>query len=240
MSSDSNNWLKPAPVSAGKEVNSERTRLRIMPCKLRNKSVSRILYSDQGFQISKLKSQNPRTSIFTARSEIPDRNGDHSSSPTVADWIKRPTRKLRAGSPDNASLFGLAPRGVCLAAHVATRAGALLLVSNLKFQFETSPYGPHRFTHHLRFRFEISKSDSRRLVYSLLHLSSPVPSCLKFQNSNLRLEMIGRPAVSGLAALWCSDFPLPRISIPISNRKLRFQREAAITRLAPNCKAAGL
>jgi hypothetical protein len=34
----------------------------------------------------------------------------------------------------NAFLFGLAPRGVCLAAHVATRAGALLLVSNLKFQ----------------------------------------------------------------------------------------------------------
>ena len=34
----------------------------------------------------------------------------------------------------DASLFGLAPRGVCLAAHVTTRAGALL---------------PHHFTHHL-------------------------------------------------------------------------------------------
>jgi len=33
---------------------------------------------------------------------------------------------LRAGSPFDASLFGLAPRGVCLAAHVAIRAGALL------------------------------------------------------------------------------------------------------------------
>src|SRR6185312_12205950 len=33
----------------------------------------------------------------------------------------------------DASLFGLAPRGVCLAAHVTTRAGALL---------------PHHFTHH--------------------------------------------------------------------------------------------
>jgi hypothetical protein len=39
-----------------------------------------------------------------------------------------------AGSPIVASLFGLAPRGVCLAAHVTTRAGALLLVSNLKSQ----------------------------------------------------------------------------------------------------------
>jgi len=30
------------------------------------------------------------------------------------------------GQPVDASLFGLAPRGVCLAAHVTTRAGALL------------------------------------------------------------------------------------------------------------------
>jgi len=70
-----------------------------------------------------------------------NRSGDHSSSPTVADWIKRPTRRLRAGSSlksqisnlrSHAFLFGLAPRGVYLAAHVATRAGALLLVSNLR------------------------------------------------------------------------------------------------------------
>jgi len=33
---------------------------------------------------------------------------------------------LRAGSPFDASLFGLALRGVCLAAHVTMRAGALL------------------------------------------------------------------------------------------------------------------
>ena len=65
---------------------------------------------------------------------ISHRDDDHSSSPTVADWIKRPTRRLRAGSPVNASLFGLAPRGVCLAAHVTTRAGALLLKSDLKFE----------------------------------------------------------------------------------------------------------
>ena len=51
----------------------------------------------------------------------------------------------RAGSPVDASLFGLAPRGVCLATHVTTRAGALLLISNLRLAFR-----PHRFTHHLR------------------------------------------------------------------------------------------
>jgi len=55
--------------------------------------------------------------------------------------------RLRAGSPFDASLFGLALRGVCLAAHVTTRAGALL---------------PHRFTHH-----------PLGLVCFLLHLSSP-------------------------------------------------------------------
>jgi len=65
---------------------------------------------------------------------ISHRDGDHSSSPTVASRIKQPTRRLRAGSSNNASLFGLAPRGVCLAAHVATRAGALLLKSDLRFE----------------------------------------------------------------------------------------------------------
>jgi len=65
---------------------------------------------------------------------ISHRDGDHSSSPTVASWIKQPTRRLRAGSSNIASLFGLAPRGVCLAAHVTTRAGALLLKSSLRFE----------------------------------------------------------------------------------------------------------
>jgi len=60
------------------------------------------------------------------RSQTWNRSSDHSSSPTVTGRIKRPTRRLWAGSPVDASLFGLAPRGVCLAAHVATRAGALL------------------------------------------------------------------------------------------------------------------
>jgi hypothetical protein len=46
----------------------------------------------------------------------------------------RRSQRLRAGSPVDASLFGLALRGVCLAAHVAIRAGALL---------------PHHFTHYL-------------------------------------------------------------------------------------------
>src|ERR1051325_8293546 len=53
------------------------------------------------------------------------------------------------GPPINISLFDLAPRGVCLAAPVARRAGELL---------------PHRFTHH---------PDWSRLVCSLLHLSFP-------------------------------------------------------------------
>src|SRR3982751_3524707 len=60
------------------------------------------------------------------------RNGDHSSRPIVADWLERPTRR---SYPDcsgfgraalDPSLFGLALRGVCLATHVTTRAGALL------------------------------------------------------------------------------------------------------------------
>lgn len=37
-----------------------------------------------------------------------------------------PCGKLRAGNPVDASLFGLALRGVCLAVRVTTHAGALL------------------------------------------------------------------------------------------------------------------
>ena len=50
------------------------------------------------------------------------RDDDHSSSPIIADGIKRPTRRLRTSSPDNASLFGLAPCGVLPATRVATSA----------------------------------------------------------------------------------------------------------------------
>jgi len=64
---------------------------------------------------------------------ISHRDGDHSSSPTVArlDQAIYPevvSRRIgiRAGSPFDASLFDLALRGVCLAACVTTHAGALL------------------------------------------------------------------------------------------------------------------
>jgi len=50
------------------------------------------------------------------------RDDDHSSSPAIAGGIKRPTRKLRTGRSDSASLFGLAPCGVLPATRVATSA----------------------------------------------------------------------------------------------------------------------
>src|SRR5437588_12678114 len=103
---------------------------------------------------------------------ISHRDDDHSSSPTVADWIKRPTRKLRAGSSVNASLFGLASRGVYLAAHVTTRAGALLLISNLNPNLKLALAGRTVSPITCGLRLEISKSDRRRLVCFLLHLSS--------------------------------------------------------------------
>jgi len=65
-------------------------------------------------------------------------------------------KSASGGQPFDASLFGLAPRGVCLAAHVTTRAGALL---------------PHHFTHH-----------PFGLVYFLLHLSSPNSPNLTIQD----------------------------------------------------------
>jgi hypothetical protein len=47
---------------------------------------------------------------------------DHSSSSAIAGGIKRPTRRLRTGRPDNVSLFGLAPCGVLPATRVTTGA----------------------------------------------------------------------------------------------------------------------
>jgi len=137
----------------------------------------------------------------------------------------------------SASLFDLAPRGVCLAAHVATRAGALLLISNLISNLKLALAG-RTVSPITGFESEISNPKSQNkpwLVCFLLHLSSPEHPNAAFQFGIWNL--LRRPAVSGLAALWCSDFPL---LLCISNFNLRFEilREAAITRLAPFCKAA--
>src|SRR5207248_9501343 len=57
---------------------------------------------------------------------------DHSSATRVAAVVKQPTRKLIAETGGSmTSLFGLAPQGVCRAAHAHAGRGALL---------------PHRFT----------------------------------------------------------------------------------------------
>ena len=74
---------------------------------IRNRSISRILSSEYfGVAIIHLVQPLPAGS-----SDLPG---------------GRSLLRLRAGSPVDASLFGLALRGVCLAADVTTRAGALL------------------------------------------------------------------------------------------------------------------
>jgi len=73
-----------------------------------NRSISRILYPDGvGPAIIHLDQPLP-----TGSSDLPGG--------------RIPTKRDSGGQPVDASLFGLAPRGVCLAAHVTTRAGALL------------------------------------------------------------------------------------------------------------------
>jgi hypothetical protein len=74
-----------------------------------NRSISRILYPDLiGMAIIHLGQSLPNGSSDLPGGRIPDESG------------------FRAGSPFDASLFGLAPRGVCLAVHVTMHAGALL------------------------------------------------------------------------------------------------------------------
>ena len=97
------------------------------------------------------------------------------------------TARIGRAALVDASLFGLALRGVCLAAYVATRAGALLLISNLNLKLEISPCGPHRFTHHLCFRFEISESE--RTGWSVLCCTCRRPSPSSSEISNLKFEI---------------------------------------------------
>jgi len=83
----------------------------------RGKSVSRILY----------RLAEKTVAIIHLGDSLPNRSSD------LPESVSRPKAGIRADHSQNAFLFGLAPRGVCLAASVTRCAGALL---------------PHRFTHH--------------------------------------------------------------------------------------------
>jgi len=70
--------------------------------------------------------------ICKPNSVLPERSEDHSSATRVTAVVEQPTRKLMTETGGSiASLFGLAPQGVCHA--VAARAGRGALL-------------PHRFT----------------------------------------------------------------------------------------------
>jgi len=105
---------------------------------IESKSVSRILCSDFRFQIQNsrfeisnliLESEIGVTIIPLAQplpvgsSNLPGGR----SKPGISNYKFKIPEMHWAGSPFDASLFGLAPRGVCLAARVTTHAGALLL-----------------------------------------------------------------------------------------------------------------
>jgi hypothetical protein len=84
---------------------------------------------------------------------FPSRGEDHSSATRVAAVVKQPTRKLFAETGgSNASLFGLAPQGVCRAVAAHAGRGALL---------------PHRFT-----LASLRLAASGSAVCSLLHFPS--------------------------------------------------------------------
>ena len=78
----------------------------------------------------------------------PKAGGDHSSRPFVTEWLERPTRKR--------IMERAAPTFPYLALHREEFTWPPLLPD------DAGELLPHRFTHHLE-----------RLVYSLLHLSSP-------------------------------------------------------------------
>jgi len=73
------------------------------------------------------------------------RDGGHLSGSRVSPTLKRSTRRHRPGTASSASLFDLAPTGVCRAGSVARTAGGLL---------------PHRFT----LAFPLTKSFRRSVL----------------------------------------------------------------------------
>ena len=140
------------------------------------------------------------------------RSGDHSSGREITLTLKRPTRKratqglrrLRRTTFLNASLFGLAPQGVCLAVHVATYAGDAF----------TSPF------HHRPRRTDAARPESQNSNSG--HAASvrvrAVCSLLRYSVGSPRL------AVSQPAVLWCSDFPPASRTISSLNRNLKSPR----------------
>ena len=135
--------------------------------------------------------------------------GDHSSRPYVAGRLKRPTR--RRGAPEGARSdgppFARLPIWSCTARSLPGRA----CHQTRRCALTLSPGGPHRFTHH-------PLQDPRR-AGPLAGLFSVALVVARRQKRLLSQPLNGRrPAVSGLAALRCSDFPLPRFSRRGSDR----------------------
>jgi hypothetical protein len=101
----------------------------------------------------------------------------------------------------DASLFGLALRGVCLAARCHhPRRCALTL----------SPVGPHPFTHYPQPQLYADGPLAGLLSVALVVTRGS-------QSPSSDPEIPRCPAVSGLAALQCSDFPLPNC-LPVRQR----------------------
>ena len=130
------------------------------------------------------------------------RGGDHSSRPSVAGRLKRPTRRRsaplgrdfgRAALSDDLPIWSCTARSLPgHACHHARRCALTL-----------SPVGPHRFTHH-PLPPPGGEGPLAGLFSVALVVAPPPDGCSRSPFA------AGRPAVSGLAALWCSDFPLPR------------------------------
>ena len=92
----------------------------------------------------------------------------------------RPAFTSAERAAQHISLFGLAPRGVYLAATVTTRAGELL---------------PHRFTHRLRhFKFESEMSQAGLFSVALV----VIPTCRD-------ARMLSGPLPYGVRTFLCPD-----------------------------------
>ena len=148
--------------------------------------------TEDTIEIKEIRASKPVSRILS-----PIRSGgDHSSSPTIADGIKRPTRELTS------RVAGLRGEPPLLSYLVLLRVGFTLPPISLPGRCAlTAPFHPYP-------TLDPGKPGENRAVYFLWH----------FPYRRRTLRRTGDPpstlAVSEHTALWSSDFPLPRPGLP--------------------------
>jgi hypothetical protein len=144
------------------------------------------------------------------------RSDNHSSSPVITDGIKRPTRRLRTGSPGNASLFGLAPCGVLPATRVTTSA-----VRSYRTFSPLPTFAPSVLRWAVYFLCHYPSGHPDRalpgaLPYGVRTFLPPPPSGLRWASPRSLLDRSGLSTVAPKARRWTIVWPAAAAVLAVS------------------------